>query len=660
MNCTRVQSDGARWDDASCASWPRKALFSEEKSRVSRKRFGARVCVEKDDAMSSSALPGDFSPIQKSGMLARRLWNFSTQPERILGLILAVILGALVLVPLFELLRETFTVQPYDKAYLPKAQPGDFTLFHYERVFAGRLSWAIFYKPFLNSLVTAFGATVICLFFGISLAWLVVRTNIPFRNTLHTLVMIPYMLPSWVLALAWITFFKNDRIGGANGAFAYFFGTQPPDWIAYGPIPIIICLSLHYYVYSYLAVSSSLTSVDSQLEEAGAMSGLSRLKQLLWITAPLLLPAIGSAVVMTFIRVVGSFGTPAVLGMPVRFYVLPTQIYAAMGTRNAGDGFLLALVLVVLACLFIYINQRLIGVRKSFVTLSGKGFRSKEIDLGRWRWPLFAFVIAMMAVAVAFPVVLLVLQSLVKTAGNYSLSNLTLHYWIGGGGEGVDPLQAALVDNSNILDATWNSLRLSFLTAMTTGIFGFLIGYVVVRTRGSLTSRALEMVSFLPYIFPALAFGAIYIGMFARPVGPFPALYGTFALLVLICSVKTLPFTARTGIAALLQIDKSLEEAARVQGIGWFKRMLRIIVPIAAGGLLSGMLLSFISIMRELSLIVLLVTPSNNVLSGVIYNYQSQDMPQLVGVATVLLVALVIAVNLLVRLVSKKAKIGAI
>ena len=109
------------------------------------------------------------------------------------------------------------------------------------------------------------------------------------------------------------------------------------------------------------------------------MAGLSRLKQFLWITAPLLLPAIGSAVVMTFIRVVGSFGTPAVLGMPVRYFVLPTQIYAAMGTRNAGDGFLLALVLVVLACLFIFINQRLIGVRKSFVTLSGKGFRNKEI-----------------------------------------------------------------------------------------------------------------------------------------------------------------------------------------------------------------------------------------------------------------------------------------
>ena len=146
--------------------------------------------------------------------------------------------------------------------------------------------------------------------------------------------------------------------------------------------------------------------------------------------------------------------------------------------------------------------------------------------------------------------------------------------------------------------------------------------------------------------------------MFSRPFGPIPALYGTFALLVLICSVKNLPFTARTGISALLQIDKSLEEAARVQGIGWAKRMLRIIVPIASTGLVSGMLLAFIGIMRELSLIILLVTPSTNVLAGQIYYYQANDMPQLVGAATIVLVVIVVTINLIVRLLHRKLKIG--
>ncbi|RDI50311.1 hypothetical protein DES45_1241, partial [Microvirga subterranea] len=153
--------------------------------------------------MTSSAAPVQIpSSTSPARVALSRLWHFLTQPERLLGMLLALILGALVLVPLFELIRETLTVQPYDRAYLPRAQPGEFTLFHYERVFAGRLSWAIFYKPFLNSLVTAFAATAICLTLGASLAWLIVRTNIPFRNFLHTLVMIPYMLPSWVMALA--------------------------------------------------------------------------------------------------------------------------------------------------------------------------------------------------------------------------------------------------------------------------------------------------------------------------------------------------------------------------------------------------------------------------------------------------------------------------
>ena len=165
-------------------------------------------------------------------------------------------------------------------------------------------------------------------------------------------------------------------------------------------------------------------------------------------------------------------------------------------------------------------------------------------------------------------------------------------------------------------------------------------------------SRWLEGVAFAPYIFPSIALGAIYIGMFSTPFGPIPALYGTFAILVLITVVKNLPFTSRTGIAAMLQIDKSLEEAARVQGIGWLRRMGRIIIPLSMSGLVSGMLLTFITAMRELSLIVLLLSPGNMVLTGVIFSYQEQGMAQHSGAVTLLLVLIIIAVNILVRALS--------
>lgn len=598
-----------------------------------------------------------LSPQGGSRAFGRRLVTYFSAPERLIALVMAALLAFLVVMPLLQLLRETITVQPYDAAYLPGRETGELTTFHYERVFSGRLSWALFYKPFINSLITAFGATIVCLALGATLAWIVVRTNVPFRETVNAAVVMPYMLPSWVMALAWITFFKNDRLGGSSGVLAYLTGVQPPDWLAFGALPIIICLAFHYYVYAYLIISGSLTTVDSQLEEAGAIAGLSRFRQFMSITAPLVLPALGSAVVMTFIRVIGSFGTPAVLGMPIRYFVLPTQIYAAIGSRNVGDGYLLALVLVVMAILFIWINQRVIGVRKSFVTMSGKGFRRREVDLGPLRWLVFGFVLLLLCFTVVLPIGLLLLESLSATAGEYSLSNLTLHYWFGERG-GVNALYPGVFQNPQILGAAWNSLKLAFFAALMTGVFGFLIGYVVVRTRGTISSKALELAAFLPYIFPAVAFGAIYIGMFSKPVGPIPALYGTFALLVLIATVKNLPYTSRTGIAALLQIDKSLEESARVQGIGWLARVRRIVVPLASSGLISGMLLTFIGTMRELSLIILLVTPSTAVLASVIYSYQTDDVPQLIGAATLLLVILVVGCNVLFRLVFRNTKMG--
>ena len=181
---------------------------------------------------------------------------------------------------------------------------------------------------------------------------------------------------------------------------------------------------------------------------------------------------------------------------------------------------------------------------------------------------------------------------------------------------------------------------------------GLLIGYAAVRGRGTLLSKWLEGVSFAPYIFPSIALGAIYIGMFSTPFGPLPALYGTFAILVLITVVKNLPFTSRTGIAAMMQIDKSLEETARVQGIGWFRRMVRIIIPMSTSGLISGMLLTFITAMRELSLIILLLSPTNMVLTGLIFNYNEQDMTQHSGAVTLLLVMIIIGVNLFVLVLS--------
>lgn len=591
-------------------------------------------------------------PIWSIRNLGYQSYRLTNRPELIIGTVCLAVLGFLVLVPLLEIIRDAFSFQSYDLAYRPDGEVGSFTLFHLQRVFVSPISKALFLRPLVNSLSIGIAVTAIGVSIGSLLAWLIVRTNIRFKGTLGAMIVIPYMMPSWVMALAWLSLFKNDRIGGAEGLVTNFFGVRPPDWISYGFFPIVITLSLHYFAYAYLLMSGALATVDAEMEEAGATCGMNRWQRLWRITVPLLVPALGSAIVLTFIRILGTFGTPALLGLPVRFFTFSTQIYASINARNNGDAFVLALVLIVMAITFIWINSRIIGIRKSFVTMTGKGFRRRETDLGAWRWAATVGVGLFLFGTVFLPLSILLWESLTLTAGDYNFSNLTTYFWVGEGNVNLAYGEPGVLHNGGILTALWNSLKLAFSAAIFNGVLGLMVGYAVVRGRGLRLAGWLESVAFAPYIFPSIALGAIYIGMFSTPVGPIPALYGTFAILVLITVVKNLPFTSRTGIAAMLQIDKSLEETARVQGIGWFRRMSRIIIPLSMSGLVSGMLLTFITAMRELSLIILLLSPANMVLTGVIFAYQEQDMAQHSGAVTLLLVMIIISVNVLVRVLS--------
>ncbi|HCQ67339.1 MAG TPA: ABC transporter permease [Rhodobacteraceae bacterium] len=585
-------------------------------------------------------------------------YRLKTRPELIIGALCLGFLGFVVLVPLFQIIRDSLVFQSYDLAYRPDGEVGSFTLFHFDRVFLQPISKALFFKPLINSLKMGLAVTAIAITVGSSLAWLMVRTNVYLKGVFGAMLVIPYMMPSWVMALAWLSLFKNDRIGGSEGLLTYMFGIQPPDWVSYGFFPIVITLALHYYAYAYLLISGALATVDSELEEAGATCGMSKWKRIRMITMPLLLPALGSAVVLTFIRILGTFGTPALLGLPVRFFTFSTQIYASINARNQGDAYVLALVLIVLAISFIWINSRIIGVRKSFVTMTGKGFRKRESDLGLMRWPATILVVLFLCITVFLPLTLLLWESLTLIPGDYSFSNLSSYFWVGQGNVALAYGEPGVLHNKGILTALSNSIKLGFAAALFNGMLGLLVGYAVVRGRGARLSKWLEGIAFAPYIFPSIALGAIYIGLFSSNIGPIPALYGTFAILVLITVIKNLPFTSRTGIAAMLQIDKSIEETARVQGIGWFRRMFRIIVPLSMSGLVSGMLLTFITAMRELSLIILLLTPGNMVLTGLIFGYQEQDMAQHSSAVTLMLVLIIITISVLVRVLSRGAGVG--
>ncbi len=578
----------------------------------------------------------------------RRFVRWVTSAKVILGLSMLGLMIYLIVIPLFRMVEATLTYQDRDVHYVPDAQVGEFTLFHWIRMLSGEVAEVLTYAPLQHSLVVAVGATLVALVIGTALAWVVVRTDMPGRNIINTLATVPYIMPSWTIAMAWTVMFKNRTSGGTPGIYEYLLGQSPPDWLAYGPLPIIVSSSLHYYTFFFLFVAAALMSIDSSLEEAGDLMGASRWRILRKITFPLIIPALLSGFIMTFSKVMGTFGGPNVLGVPVGYYTISTMIRSNMGMGNYADGFVLAITLIMFAMVTVYINQRVVGTRKSYETIGGRGFMANRMLLGKWR-PAIATGVIIFQVMVAFvPLLLLTLSTFMLIDGDYSLSNFTLHYWIGESTPSIANGLPGVLRNPAIYQGAWNSIQLSLWTAFSAAVLGIVLGYAIAKGRGTRLSKIIEQLAFVPYVIPGIAFGAVYISMFAKPVGPIPALYGTFALLVVVSVAKHIPYSARTGVSAMLQVGRELEEAAEVANANAWQRFRRIIFPLTSPGFVSGFLLTFITTMRELSLIILLVTPSTQVLASMTIRYLENDDTQMANAVILILVTLVLIGNFIV------------
>jgi iron(III) transport system permease protein len=571
-----------------------------------------------------------------------------TRPQVVLSLIMLFLMFYMIIIPLYRMVMTTVTWQPRDVISTPDAEVGGLTLFHYVRMLTGTLGKIYMFTPLQHSLTIATGATLLSLFIGGSLAWLVIRTDMPGRKLVNQLALVPYIMPSWTLAQAWIVFFKNRLSGGTPGVFEYLVGTSPPNWLAYGPVPIIICSALHYYTFFFLFVSAALMSIDSNLEEAGELAGASRGRILRKITFPLVLPAILSGVIMTFSKVMGTFGGPNILGTPVRYYVVATMIRGSIGVGDKADAFVLAIILILFSMTIINVNQRLVGTRKSYETIGGRGFVAQVSKLGKLRKVMLGGVIVFQILVIVVPLALLVWSSLMLQDGNYSLSNLSLQHWIGPRGTIYNHGEPGVLLNPKIWRTAWNSIRLSLWTAFFTALIGILLGYAIVKGRGTRLSKLIEQLAFIPYVIPGIAFGAVYIAMFIRPLGPIPALYGTFALLVVVSVGKHIPYSSRSGVSAMMQVGRELEEAAQVSGANVFRRFRALIFPLTSAGFISGFLLTFITTMRELSLIILLVTPETQVLASQTMFYIENGDGQMANIVILILITIVAIGNFII------------
>ena len=594
----------------------------------------------------------------KSRRLKNQIKAVVTNPYNIIVLIAVVLLVYLIVLPLLDMIATTFELAQRDIRAVGGGKAGDFTLYYWQRLLASELSWTMLIKPLINSLVIGVCVSVCAILLGSILAWLMVRSDLPFKKFFSLAVIIPYMIPSWCKSQAWLSMFKTARLGGAPG-FMASLGLDVPEWLAYGPVAIIIVLTLHYYAYTYLLVSSALNSINSELEEMGEIQGAGKAMILRKITLPLVLPAILSAVILTFSKAIGTFGTINYLGSPVQYYTLSSQLYMNINSRDTQTGFAMAILMIIIASIAVFVNQKLIGSRKSYATIGGKGGRSTLIGLGKVGRPVItAALFVFFAVGIIMPIVILIMESFMLKEGIYSLDNFTLHYWIGESNPQIMEGLPGIFKNDEFINSLFNSLRLTLVNGVFGTIFGQLLGYITAKGRGRLHGKLVEQLVFIPYLIPSVAFGGIYLSMFSQPQQIFgvtlvPALYGTFALLTLVSVVKHLPFAARAGTSNMLQISGELEEAATIEGAGFFRRFVKIVFPLSKGGFISGFMLIFVSIMKELDLIILIMTPTTSTLPYLAFRYQNGNSPQASDCVAIVMFSIVFLVYAIAKLSGK-------
>lgn len=586
----------------------------------------------------------------------RRLFDLSryfTAP-RLVAWFFLLLLTWLIVWPFMQLIYRTFTVSDVDLRMMPGGEVGAITGFHWQQALTGFAAEEMLWSPILNTLTTGGIAAVVALGIGGILAWLVVRTDIPGRGWLKPALTLSYVVPSFSLALAWDTLFRNTSFGGAPGLVEAVIGIAPAAWVSNGPFPIIITLILHYFPFAFLLASGALVGLNAEMEEQASILGASKLQIIRKISLPLLAPAMAAAFILIFAKTMGTFALPYLLGEPAQYHTISTRIFASMALGLDAMAYILSIVLIVVTAITLYMSNKLVGKNeKRYQTIGGKGFRGRQTTLGPWRWPIFALVTIFTFVAGILPIILLIYQSTMLVSGDYSFANLTSHFWFGASNPDIANGEAGVIFNEQILGATWNTLKLAFTASLAAALIGLLIGYIIVREKESWVTRALEQVSFLPFLFPGLALAAMYLTMFSVPQGPVPALYGTFFLLIILCTVDRLPFGVRTGASAVMQIGSELEEAAQLAGANWWQRFRRIAAPLATSGVVAAFMVCFVGIMRELSLIVLLVTPDTRVLMSLGLRYSAEGQQQFASAIILIVTVLTLIGELIVWKIGK-------
>lgn len=539
--------------------------------------------------------------------------------KRGLTLVMALVLVGLVAAPLVTILAQT--IYPSASAW------GD--------VLASRLSQNLFWRPTFNTMVIGLGVAGGCVLLGGFLAWLVVMTDIPGRPVIAFMATLPFMIPSFATALAWGTVFRNGRVGGGGGLLEGW-GVSVPDWLSWGITPTILVLIAHYYALAFTVIAAALAAVNGDLVEAAQMTGASRKRILFGIVLPVVTPAIIAGGSLAFAGAVSNFAAPALLGLPVRMQTLSTRLFGMIEIGQTERGYVLAILLIGISAIFLGLGNRVLSGRRNFVTIGGKGAVPRRTTLGSARIPLTLIAWIICVLTTILPILLLVAASLAPSSLAL-FSDWTMHYWIGEANPAFARGQPGIFHNPQLISAMTTTLILGASVALAANIIGTLIAVALTQQKVRVLSNVVSQLSFLPMLLPGIAFAAAYIALYGAPIGPLPALYGTKLLLGLALTAAMLPFAVQTGRATVAQISGDIDEAARMTGAGFFRRLGAITLPLAARGLVAGLLITFVNVIGDLAITILLYTPTSPLLAVLSYSYASDGFHQFANAVTLVI-----------------------
>ena len=464
-------------------------------------------------------------------------------------------------------------------------------------------------EALFNTLVACGGGTLIAVTIGLAFSWIVVRTNTPFKGFIAAASILPLFAPPLVAGVAW-AILGSPKTGLINTMFKWANLDLRVDF--YSLTGLVIVFGIYYAPYVYMFTASALRNMDPTMEEAAEISGASTFATLFSVTFPLIMPAIISGMLLSFIVMLGIYGIPAVLGAPTNINVLTTYIFKLTNWSPPlyNTAAAVAVILMAVTGLLVLLQQRVLSGR-SYTTVAGKAYRPRNLDLGAWRWLTFGLGLAYLLVVVVLPMTALIVAAFRKFMFIRDAASL------------FDTRQYSLVhfhsifDNPLTLNSIYNTIEVGIITAVAGGILAFAVGYTIHRTPVA-GRRSIDVLSTLPVAIPGLVIGVAYLWAWIGIPG---GLYGTIWILALAFIARFMPDTVKALSTSFLQIDRELEEAAWVCGRDLLGTIRTIVLPLARPGVLAAMTLLFVLAIRELGSSLFLYTSNTMVMSVLLLDY---------------------------------------